>query len=80
MLCKHLDGKAFFTGILRLYADIHREIRDSLQPEHEEQTEEFREQKRLKRNPSDGQFWSLAVSQDDDLPMFQHTFKPPSSG
>jgi hypothetical protein len=30
VLCKHLDGKALFTGMLRLYAAIHREMEDSL--------------------------------------------------
>jgi hypothetical protein len=53
VLCKHLDGKALFTGMLHLYAAIHREMHDSLQPEQEESTEEFREQRRQKRNPSD---------------------------
>jgi hypothetical protein len=24
ILCKHLDGKALFTGLMRLYAAIHR--------------------------------------------------------
>jgi hypothetical protein len=43
VLCKHLEGKALFTGLLRLYAITHREMRDSLQPEPEEEpTEEFR--------------------------------------
>jgi hypothetical protein len=28
--CKHLDGKALFTGMLRLYTAIHREVEDSL--------------------------------------------------
>jgi hypothetical protein len=26
VLCKHLDGKALFTGILRPYASMHREM------------------------------------------------------
>jgi hypothetical protein len=30
VLCKHLDVKAFFTAILRLYSPIHREMRESL--------------------------------------------------
>jgi hypothetical protein len=33
VLCKHLDGKVFFIGMLRLYAAIHREMEDSLLPE-----------------------------------------------
>jgi hypothetical protein len=55
VLCKHLDGKALFTAILRLYAAIHREVRDSVLPAKQQQTEEFREQRRRKRNPSDDQ-------------------------
>jgi hypothetical protein len=30
ILCKHLDGKALFTAILRLYALTHREMKRSL--------------------------------------------------
>jgi hypothetical protein len=30
VLCKHLDGNALFTAMLRLYAAIHREMRESL--------------------------------------------------
>jgi hypothetical protein len=33
VLCKHLDVKALFTGMLRLYAATHREMEDSLLPE-----------------------------------------------
>jgi hypothetical protein len=32
VLCKHLDGKALFTGLLRFYAAIHREMENSLLP------------------------------------------------
>jgi hypothetical protein len=52
VLCKHLDGNALLLAILRMYAAIHRELRDSLVTE-EQQTEEFREQRRRKRNPSE---------------------------
>jgi hypothetical protein len=55
VLCKHLEGKARFTAMLRLYAATHRKLRDRLQSEQEEPTEEFREQKRRKRNSSDEQ-------------------------
>jgi hypothetical protein len=55
VLCKHLDGKAIFTAILSLYAAIHRDMRDSLLPEQKDSPEEFREQRRRKRNPSDEQ-------------------------
>jgi hypothetical protein len=29
VLCKHLEDKALFTAMLRLYAVIHKEMRDS---------------------------------------------------
>jgi hypothetical protein len=51
VLCKHLDGKALFLVIPRMYTAIHRELRDS--PVTDEQTEEFRKQRRRKRNPSE---------------------------
>lgn len=31
--CKHLDDKALFTGTLRLYTAILREVNETLQPE-----------------------------------------------
>jgi hypothetical protein len=43
VLCKHLEGKALFAAMLRLYAAVHREMRDSVMPEQKESTEEFRE-------------------------------------
>jgi hypothetical protein len=33
VLCKHLEGKALFTAILRMYA-ANRELRESLLPVH----------------------------------------------
>jgi hypothetical protein len=53
VLCKHLDGKALFTAMLRLYTALHRELRHSVLPAEHKSTEEFREQRRRKRNPSD---------------------------
>jgi hypothetical protein len=55
VLSKHLDGKALFTAVLRLYVATHRELRETLVPEEKEIPEEFREQRRRKRNPSDEQ-------------------------
>jgi hypothetical protein len=52
VLCKHLDGKALFLVILRMYVAIHRELRASMVTE-EPQTEDFREQRRRKRNSSE---------------------------
>jgi hypothetical protein len=51
----HLDGKALFTAVLRLYAATHRELRETLLPEEKEIPEEFREQRRRKRKPTDEQ-------------------------
>jgi hypothetical protein len=55
VLCKHLAGKSLFTAMLRLYAALHRELRDSVLSVSvgHKSTEEFREQRRRKRNPSD---------------------------
>jgi hypothetical protein len=52
VLCKHLDGKALFTAMLRLYAALHREMRDFVLPAQQKSTDEFREQRKRKRNPS----------------------------
>jgi hypothetical protein len=59
VLSKHLDGKALFTAVLRLYAATHREMRESLLPEETETPEGFREQRRRKRNPSEEQVKKL---------------------
>jgi SAM-dependent MidA family methyltransferase len=53
VLSKHLDGKTLFTDILRLYAAIYREMTATLQSEQVEPQQEFREQKKRKRNLSD---------------------------
>jgi hypothetical protein len=41
VLCKHLDGKALFTAMLRLYSARHREMRDSVLPAQQKSTDEF---------------------------------------
>jgi hypothetical protein len=46
VLCKHLEGKALFTAMLRLYAATHRELRDSVVSANLQPSEEFREQRR----------------------------------
>jgi hypothetical protein len=48
VLWKHLDGKALFTAMLRLYAALHREMRDSVLPAQQNSTEEFCQQRRCK--------------------------------
>jgi hypothetical protein len=55
VLCNYLGGKALFSAMRRLYAAIHRELRDTILPAPQKSTEEFREQRRRKRNPSDDQ-------------------------
>jgi hypothetical protein len=60
VLCKHLEGQTLFSGLLRLYAATHRDLRPSLKQEEEkpaggkdgdpgQRNQEFREQKRRKR-------------------------------
>jgi hypothetical protein len=46
LLCKRFDGKALFTGMLRLYAAIHRELKDSLLPDSTQGKEEVAPQSR----------------------------------
>jgi hypothetical protein len=55
VLSKHLDGKALFAGILRLYAAIHREMNTTLQSEQVKSQQEFREKKSPRWNLSDKQ-------------------------
>jgi hypothetical protein len=50
VLCKHLDGKALFTGMLHLYAAIYQEMNETFQLQQVESPKEFCE-----RNPSDEQ-------------------------
>jgi hypothetical protein len=55
VLCKHYEGKALYAGLQHLYAEVHREINETLLPEHGKSNDEFREQKRRKRNASDSE-------------------------
>jgi hypothetical protein len=48
---EHLNGKALFTAMLRLYAAIHREMLGPVLPEQKESNVEFRGQRRRKGNP-----------------------------
>jgi hypothetical protein len=64
-LCKHLEGETLITAILRLYAAIHREMVETLVQEvvdAPETKEEFREQRRRKRNTSDDQATQVTKS------------------
>jgi hypothetical protein len=76
VLCKHLDGKALFTGMMRLYAAIHRELEDSLLPECDKGSEEdVPRSKRRKRNSDsdDGSSTSKRETTDKTrrLPVYQ---------
>jgi hypothetical protein len=51
LLCKHLDCKAFLRAMLHMYTAIHKELRDSLQPE--QQQNEFREGEKNKETETD---------------------------
>jgi hypothetical protein len=57
VVCKHCEGKALYSyaGLLHLYAEIHREIKETLLWEQAKSNEEFYEQRRRKRNASDGE-------------------------
>jgi hypothetical protein len=48
VLSKHLEGTVLFTALLRLYAALHRELRETILPARQPSTEEFREQRRRK--------------------------------
>jgi hypothetical protein len=57
ILCKHLDGKALFTGLMRLYAATHREMVETVQADHSDkhevdEHEGFKQQRRRKRSSS----------------------------
>jgi hypothetical protein len=53
ILCKQLDGKTLFTGMLRLYAAIQREMEDSLLPEYAQAKEEAAPRSKLRKRNSD---------------------------
>jgi hypothetical protein len=79
VLCKHLEGKALFAGMTRLYAATHAELSSTLKTEEEESPGEFREQRRRKRNPSD----ELPTAPKKMVPAAppsspRRTFSPPS--
>jgi hypothetical protein len=76
VLCKHLDGKALFTGMMRLYAAIHRELEDSLLSECAKGSEEdVPRSKRPKRNNDSDNGSSIgkreATDKSRSLPVYQ---------
>jgi hypothetical protein len=76
VLCKHLDGKALFTGMMRLYAAIQRELVDSLLPECAKGSEEdVPHSKRRKRNSDSDEGSSTGKREATDksrpLPVYQ---------
>jgi hypothetical protein len=66
-LHQHLEGKALYSALYGIYTEVLHELKGELQgsvargeaanpaPDPEQTTEGFREQRRRKRNPSDGQ-------------------------
>jgi hypothetical protein len=44
VLWEHYEGKALYAGLQHLYAEVHREMSETLLLEHEKSNEEFREQ------------------------------------
>jgi hypothetical protein len=76
VLCKHVNRKALFTGMLRLYAAIHRELKDSLLPKcDQEKEEEAPHSRRRKRNSNHDDGSSNRKMQGTDksrpLPLYQ---------
>jgi hypothetical protein len=74
--CKHLDGKALFTGMMRLYAAIHRELEDSLQPECAKASEEDVPRSKCRKGYSDSDDGSStgkrkAMDKSRPLPVYQ---------
>jgi hypothetical protein len=59
VLCKHLDGKPMLTAMRWLYAATFREMAETAFQETAQLSEEFREQKRRKRFPSDDRALAL---------------------
>jgi hypothetical protein len=52
VLCSYLDGKALLTGVLRVYATLHKEMNVTIQKGEPDPKGEFREQRRRKWIPS----------------------------
>jgi hypothetical protein len=76
VLGKHLDGKALFTGMMRLYAAIHRELGDSLLPECDKGSEEDVPRSKRQKRYSDSDDGSStgkrkATDKSRPLPVYQ---------
>jgi hypothetical protein len=55
VLCKHSESKALYASLHHLYAEVHRQMNETLLLEHANSNYEFREQKRRKKNASDSE-------------------------
>jgi hypothetical protein len=53
VLCKHLEGKTLFTGMLRVYAPIHTEMKDTLLTDNTQGEEDVAPQSRRRKRNSD---------------------------
>jgi hypothetical protein len=86
VLCKHLEGKTLFSGMLHWYATTHRDLRNSLKQAEEEPSgetkadpgqnnQEFWEQKRRKRTPT-GEKEENATKSDTATPPQEPRTQP----
>jgi hypothetical protein len=76
VLCKHVDGKALLTGMLRLYTATHREMEDSLLPECAQGKEEATPHSiRRKRNSDSDEGSSISKGEATEkcrpLPVYE---------
>jgi hypothetical protein len=75
ILCKHLDGKALFTRMLRLYATTHRDLKESLLPECSQEKEKDAPHGRRRKRNSDSDDGSTSKRKATDkhrqLPAYQ---------
>jgi hypothetical protein len=78
VLCKHRDCKALFTGMLRLYAAIHREKSDRVQAETNKVEEKVPTQSRRRKRYRDYEDDSSvskkeAPEKSRPLPVYQNS-------
>jgi hypothetical protein len=77
VLCKHLDGKALFTGMLRLYATTHRELTESLLPECAQEKKRGRPRSRRRKRNSDSDDGSISKRKATDKPRQLPAYQKP---
>jgi hypothetical protein len=65
-LYKHYEGKALYTGLLHLYAEIHQETNETLLWEEAKSNKEFHKHRRRKQNIPDGKCIQAKESNNDE--------------